>query len=119
MLRRHGRLAQVEQIATEVGEGREPGHDSRQVEDRGGRHVSVLWRHRSFDRSELAGLGLAPDGGEQPSLPDPRFAGEQEELAPAGGDVVETPIGEGQQVVTPDEERTADGPERRVHGREV
>lgn len=69
-----------------------------------------LGGNRPLDRRETAGLGLAPEGGQQPGLADPSLAGEQEELAPPGGDVFETPIREDEQVVTPDEERATDGP---------
>ena len=68
---------------------------------------------------KTAGLGFAPEGGQQPGLADPSLAGEQEELAPPGGDVFETPIREDEQVVTPDEERATDGPQRGVHGSKV
>ena len=93
----------------ERGEWRQPGHRPRQVKDRGGRHVAILGSHRPVDGRQAARLRLAPDGREQPRLADPGLAGEQQELAPACDDVVEPPIGEDEQVVTPDEERTADG----------
>ena len=119
MLGRPGRIPQVEQLPAEFLEGREPGHGPRQVEDRSRRDVAVLGGDRPRDRGEAAGLRLAPDGGQQPGLADPRLAGEQQELAPAGGDVLEPPIRELEQVVAPDEKRATDGSQRRVHGSEV
>ena len=115
MLGLHGRIAQVEQLTAEIGEGRQPCHGAREIEDRGRRDVSVLGGDRSLDRREAAGLRLAPDGGHQAGLSDPGLAGEQEELAPTGGDVVKTPIRKGEQVVTPDEERAPNGPQCGVH----
>ena len=53
-------------------------------------------------------LGLPVDRIEEPRLADPGLAGEQQELAVAGRDVVEASIDEVEQVVTPDEERAAD-----------
>ena len=103
------RIGQVEQLAAERGERRQPGHRPRQVKDRGRRHVPVLGSHRPGNGCHAACLRLPSDGGEQPGLADPGLAGEQEELAPASDDVVEPPIGEDEQVVTPDEERTTDG----------
>ena len=113
------RIAQIEQLPAEPGKGRKPGHGARKVEDRSRRHVAVLGGDGPVDRGEAAGLRFAPDGGKQPCLADSGLAGEQQELAPAGGNVVETPVRELEQVVTPDEERTTDGPERGVHGSEV
>ena len=61
-------------------------------------------------------LGLPPDRAEEPRLADPGLAGEQQELAVAGQDVVEPPVDELEQVVATDEERAADGARRAVHG---
>ncbi len=100
-----GRIAHVEQLPAEACERREPGHRPRQVEERCRRDIAILGCDRPGHRGEATSFRLAPNGGQQAGLADPRLAGEQEELAPAGGDIVEPPIRELEQVITPDEER--------------
>ena len=51
----------------------------------------------------------------KPGLADPRLAGQQQELATPGQDILEAPVGQVEQVVASDEERTADGAWRTVH----
>ena len=76
----------------------------------------ILRRDRPLDGCEPARLGLAPDRAEEPRLADPGLARQQQELPVPGEDVVQAAIGELEQVVAPDQERTADGAERTVHG---
>ena len=79
----------------------------------------VLRRDGALDSDEAATLGLAPDRGEEAGLADPGLAGQQQELAATGEDVVEAPVGQVEQVVAPDEERAADDARRTVHRSEV
>ena len=102
--------------APSVGERGHADHRAGEVEDGRGRHVVVLRRDRALDGGEAAALGLAPDGAEEARLADPGLAGEQQELPVPGQDVVEPAVGELEQLVPPDQERTADGARRAVHG---
>ncbi len=78
----------------------------------------VLRGDRPGDGSEPTSLGPLRDGGQHAGLADPGVAGEQEELAAAGDRLLEPPIRELEQFVTPYEERAADGSWGSVHGRE-
>ena len=60
---------------------------------------------------------LRPDGAEEARLADPGLAGQQQELAVPGEDVVQAAVGELEQVVPPDEERACSGARRAAHGR--
>ena len=108
-------VAQVEQLAAELGK----------------RAVRVIVRARSRidDAGTLRSCGAtAPSAAthardprpcaerrQEPGLADPGLAGEQQELATTGDDVVEAAVRELEQVVAPDEERTSNGSERGKH----
>ena len=79
----------------------------------------VLRRDRTVDRREPAALGLAADRAEEARLADPGLTGQQQELPVPRLDVIEPAVGELEQVVAPDEERTTDGTRRAAHGTEV
>ncbi len=112
-------LIEFEEGSAERRELRHADHRPREVEDRRRRHVMVLGRDRPFDSGEPATLGLASDRAEQTGLADPGLSGQQQELSAAGEDVLEASVGQVEQVVTSDEERTADDAMRTVHRSEV
>ena len=113
------RIGQDQKLAAERFEGGQPGHRAGHVEERRGRDVAILGSHGAVDSVQAARLRLALDRSQEPRLADPGLAGEQDELAAAFEDVVEPPVGEDEQVVTPDEERTADGSRCGRHRSEV
>ena len=77
--------------------------------------VAVLGGNRAGDRGEATSLSLALDRGQQAGLANPRLAGEQKELTPAGGGLLEAPICELEQVVAPDQERATNVSWRDMH----
>ena len=79
-----GRIAQREEVATELGEGRLAEHGPREVEDGGRRHVAVLRGNQSPAADEPPLPGLLVDRVEEPRLSDPGLAGDEEELTSTG-----------------------------------
>jgi hypothetical protein len=68
----------------------------------------VLWRHSSADGHETTSLGLLDDRIEEARFADPGLAREQQELASAGHNILETSVDQVEQIVPSDEERAAD-----------
>jgi hypothetical protein len=56
-----------------------------------------------------------PDGTQEPCLADTRLTGEEQELTTSGGNLVEAPIREVEQVVAADQQGAANGSERGGH----
>ena len=61
-------------------------------------------------------VGLLADRLEEPRLADARLAGDEQELAEAGLDVIEPAVDELEQLVAADEERAANRVGSDVHG---
>ena len=112
-------LVELEQRRAECRELRHPDHRAGEVEDGRGRDIVILRCDGSLDGGKAATRGLAADGAEQAGLADAGRAGQQEELATPREDVLETAIGEVEQVVAPDQERAADRPWLAFHRRSV
>ena len=65
---------------------------------------------------ETGSCGAPLDRTQQPGLAEAGLAGDQEEVALARADLVEPAVGQREQVVTTDQDRTDQGPEVLLHG---
>ena len=89
-------------------EARRPSHRPGEVPEDGLRHVLVLRRQAAARRPE-AGAGRLPhDGAQQPGLADPRVAAQEQQVTTTGGDGFAPALGETEQVIATDDDRTDD-----------
>ena len=98
-------MRQAQEIVAKLGEGWDPQHRPREIENQGSRHDPVLRGYGAFRDLESAGRGLSPDRSQEPGLADARLARQQEEVAATLEGVGKPSIGQIEQVVAPDEQR--------------
>ena len=111
-------VTQVQQLAAELGEDRLAEHVASEVEEFGRRDVPILGGDVAPTDRKPAGRSLALDGIDEARLADARFAADQQHPAVAGCDFLDPLVGQLEDVVAPDEQRTEDRGDP-LHGRTI
>nr|WP_155123706.1 MULTISPECIES: hypothetical protein [unclassified Actinoplanes] len=105
-----GALAQpVEEPGAGRRGGRVAAQPGAEVGEQAGGHLQVAGHGGGADHRESGGGGAAADLAEQAGLADPRLAGQQEQLAGAGGGFGVPAPGEVQLVAPSDQDGTGEG----------
>ena len=86
-----------------------PAEGPREVHDDRGTHLGVAGIRATPDRAHPGRRRAALDRADKPRLPHAGFPGHEDQLAAAGDDFGDATIGQLEQVVAPDDDRTHDG----------
>ena len=111
-------VAQVQQLAAELGEIRLAEHVPGEVEEFCCRDVPILGSDVATTGRKAAGGSLALDGIDEARLADACFAADQQHAAVAGSDLLDSLVGQLEDLVAPDEQWTEDRRDP-PHGRTI